>query len=248
MGKRVKFWARFPREKYDEWKLIEGWDDSNVPIGAWKAANKLFWEWKMKNAFFPLDPLEGYEFIVEQMIRLADRVRVGAPSEEVKADGFIYLEKASIETYLVSSAIKNLLKHKERVVDAKREEYRKMFDDCRIAAADESTSAGGEDKADREWSGSNRQSLDVQAFAEALPGLHSASREHTAHLAAVCVHETLLKLDADAQRGLRAWLEADGVWIDAAKLYNPSGSVQGYVYRFKYVWAPAFRAACEWIW
>lgn len=232
--KKVKFWVRFPREKYEEWKLVEGLDESNVPIGAWKAANKLFWDWKTKNAFFPLDALEAYEFMVEHMVRAADN-----PPE---------LERASLTTYLVSSAVKNLLKHKERVVDKKREEYRAMFDGCRVEVGDESTSARGEDKSDREWSGSNRMSLDVQAFAEALPGLHSATREHAERLAAECVYATLAKLDEDARRGLRAWLEADGIWLDAAKLYDPHGSVQGYVYRFKAMWAPAFREACEWVW
>ena len=232
--KRVKFWVRSPREKYDEWKLVWGNDESNVPIGAWKAANKLFWDWKTKNAFFPLDPLEAYEFMVEHMIRVAEN-----PPE---------LECASLTTYLVSSAYKNLLKHKERVIDKKREEYRAMFDGCRVEAGDESTSARGEDKSDREWSGSNRQSLDVQAFAETLPGIHSAEAEQAARLAAECVYATLAKLDADTQLGLRAWIAADGIWIDAAKIYNPNGSVQGYVYRFKAKWAPAFRAACEWVW
>lgn len=246
-GKRVKFWVRFPREGYDEWKLVWGEDGSNVPIGAWKAANKLFWDWKSKNAFFPLDALEAYEFMVEHMIRIADRVRVGVPSG-TKDDDLIYLVNASVETYLVSSAVKNLLKYKERVVDSKREEYRAMFDGCRVEAGDESTSARGEDKADREWSGENRTSLDVQAFAEALPGIHSAEAEQAARLAAECVYATLAKLDADTQLGLRAWIQADGVWIDAAKIYNPNGSVQGYVYRFKVKWAPAFRAACEWRW
>lgn len=67
-------------------------------------------------------------------------------------------------------------------------------------------------------------------------------------LAAVCVEETLAKLDADAQAGLRAWLKSDGIWVDAARIYNPNGSVQGYVYRFKCLWAPAFKEACAWRW
>lgn len=243
--KRVKFWVRFPREGYDEWKLVWGNDESNVPVGAWKAANKLFWDWKTKNAFFPLDPLEAYQFVVTHMIRVADRVN----GEKVNGEGEgVVLTRATLTTYLVSSAYKNLLKHKERVVDKKRKEYRAMFDGCRVDAGDESTSARGEDKSDREWSGANRQSLDVQAFAEALSGVHSAEAEHAARLAAECVYATLAKLDADAQIGLRAWIAADGVWIDAAKIYNPNGSVQGYVYRFKAKWAPAFRKECEWVW
>lgn len=232
--KRVKFWSRIAREKYDEWMLVEGWDESRVPVSAWKAANKAFWEWKTKNAFYPVDELEAYQFISANMIRAAEN-----PPE---------LERASLSTYLVATAFKNLIKHKERVVDKKRQEYRTMFDHCRVSAADESTTTCGEDKSDREWTSGNRMSLDVQAFAEALPGIHSADGVHAALLAADTVYTTLAKLDKDAQRGLRAWLEADGVWIDAAKLYDENGSVQGYVYRFKHLWAPAFRAACEWIW
>lgn len=232
--KRVKFWVRFPREKYEEWKLVEGLDESNVPIEAWKAYNKAFWAWKMKGAFYPLDDLEAYQIGAGEMVRAANQP--------------LTLTRATLTTYLVAAAYKSMLKYKEREVDEKREEYRAMFDGCRVASADEATSARGEDKADREWSGRNSTSLDVQAFAESLPGLHSAEGVASARLAATCVHETLAKLGADAQAGLKAWLKADGLWSDAAKLYAPGHSLGHYIYRFAALWAPAFRNACEWVW
>ena len=242
--KRVKFWSRVVREKSVEWVLVEGDDPSQVPLKAWKAFNKSFWEWKTSGKLFPLDELEASQVAAREMVRAAERVA------ETKAKGEgegVVLTRASLTTYLVSAAFKNLLKFKERTVDPTRSAYRTLFAKCRVAASAEGE-ARGEDKGDREWSAANSSSLDVQAFAEALPGLHSASRVEAMRLAAVCVEETLAKLDADAQAGLRAWLKSDGIWVDAARIYNPNGSVQGYVYRFKCLWAPAFKEACAWRW
>lgn len=231
--KRVKFWSRVSRNKSEEWMLVEGRDDSRVPISAWKAFNKAFWDWKMRGVFFPLDDMDVYQIGVGEMVRMADEP--------------LALTRASLTTYLVATAFKTMLKYKERVVDAKRAEYRAMFEGCRVSAADDPTSAQGEDKADREWSPRNAKSLDVQAYAESLVGVHSAEREASARLAATCVYETLSKLGADAQAGLTAWLKADGLWTDAAKLYG-AASLPGYLYRFKTLWSPAFISACEWVW
>ena len=238
--KKVKFWSRVVREKSVEWVLVEGDDPSQVPLKAWKAFNKAFWEWKTSGKLFPLDELEAYQVAAGEMVRAAEKVKA-------KGEGGVVLTHASLTTYLVSAAYKNLLKFKERTVDPTRSAYRTLFAKCRVAASAEDE-ARGEDKGDREWSGTGSSSLDVQAFAEALPGLHSADRVEAMRLAAVCVKETLARLDADAQAGLRAWLKSDGIWIDAARIYNPNGSVQGYVYRFKCLWAPAFREACTWRW
>lgn len=61
-----------------------------------------------------------------------------------------------------------------------------------------------------------------------------------------CVYRTLRCLDFDANLGLRNWLYADGIWLDAAKYYG--ASIAAYQYRFKHIWAPEFREACEWRW
>ena len=241
--KRVKFWSRVVRENSVEWVLVEGDDPSQVPLKAWKAFNKAFWEWKTRAKLFPLDELEAYQVAAREMVRTAERI----VEAQAGGEGSVVLTRASLTTYLVSAAFKNLLKFKERVVDPTRSTYRTLFAKCRVIASADSE-VRSEDKSDREWSGANSSSLDVQAFAEALPGLHSASRVAATRLAAACVEETLAKLDADAQAGLRAWLKADGVWVDAARIYNPNGSVQGYVYRFKSLWAPAFKEACTWRW
>lgn len=233
--KRVKFWSRVSRNKSEEWMLVEGRDDSRVPISAWKAFNKAFWNWKMRGVFFPLDDLDVYQLGVSEMIRVAD--------EPIK------LNRASFSTYLVAAAYKTMLKYKERVVDAKRAEYRAMFDGCRVSTDEDPTCAQGEDKSDREWTCRNAKSLDVQAYAESLVGVHSAEREASARLAAVCVYETLPKLGADAQAGLKAWLEADGSWEEAAKLYGGTKDYRQRFYaRFKLLWAPAFRKEVEWVW
>lgn len=215
--KRAKFWTRIKRNKSEEWLLVEGDDPSRVPLKAWKAYNKAFWDWKSKGAFFPVDDFEAYQIGVGEMIRTAEN-----PPE---------LRRATLSTYLVSSAYLALCKHKSRTVDPARQEYRQLFEQCIVAE-----------------NSSDATRSDVRSFVEALPGVHSAEAMMSAYLAAACVYETFAKLDEDARRGLEAWLEADGIWIDAAKIYNPNGSVQGYVYRFKAKWAPAFREACEWIW
>jgi len=135
------------------------------------------------------------------------------------------LTRASLATYVLSAGFKALLKFKERTVDPTREAYRKLG------------------KLFRET-----EMSDASAFVEALPATDLLDRENVMRLAGVCVYETLAKLDADAQTGLRAWLAADGVWVDAARIYDPEGSVQGYTYRFKNIWARAFKEACEWTW
>jgi len=146
-----------------------------------------------------------------------------AAGEMIKAAGRLpALTAAETSTYLIAAAYRSLLKYRVRQVQRVRDEYRAT---CETVDAPS-----------------------VRDFAEALPGLHSYDGVAAMRLAAECVRETLAKLDADAQRGLRAWLAADGVWVDAAKLYNEKGSVQGYTYRFKALWAPAFRRVCEWSW
>lgn len=209
--KRVKFWTRIVHETNEEWKLVEGNDPSQVPVKAWKALNKAFWDWKQKNLLWPLDELEAYQVAAQEMVRVAENPP--------------HLKHASLATYLVATAFKCLLKFRERQVAPTRETYREVCDTCRV-----------DDK------------LDVQAFVESIPGSHSATREAKKRLAKEIVDETLAKLDPDVQRGLRAFLAANGVWTDAARIYNPEGSVPGYIYRFRHIWAVAFKEVCTWNW
>ena len=73
--KRVKFWSRVVREKSVEWVLVEGDDPSQVPLKAWKAFNKAFWEWKTSGKLFPLDELEAYQVAAREMVRAAEKVK-----------------------------------------------------------------------------------------------------------------------------------------------------------------------------
>ena len=230
---RVMYWTRVVREKSVEWMLVPGDNPAGVPVRVWKAFNRAFWEWKTDGKLYPLDELEAYQIAAAEITRIAAN-----PPE---------LERASLSTYLVAAAFKCLLKYKERQVDPTRERYRAMCAKCRVVTSAEGENRG-EDKDDREWSAANSTALDAQAFVESLAGGHSADHVNAARLAKVVVDETLAKLDAEAQAGLRAWLDADGIWTDAAKLYGRGLSLMGYLYRFKNLWAPAFRKACTWAW
>lgn len=79
-----------------------------------------------------------------------------------------------------------------------------------------------------------------------LAGETSAVGASSAKRAKECVYRTLPKLDLDANLGLRNWLYADGLWTDAAKYYG--ASIAAYQYKFRHVWAPEFRDACDWRW
>lgn len=230
---QARFWTRIVREKSVEWMLVPGNNPTGIPIKVWKAFNKTYWEWKTNGLLFPLDELEAYQIAARAMIRISEN-----PPE---------LKRASLPTYLVAAAFKTLLKYKERQVDMTRETYRTLFSRCRVAASAEGEHRG-EDKSDREWSASNATTLDVQAFAESLAGGHSADRTNAMRLAAAVVEETMEKLDADTREGLNAFREAEGVWTDAAKIYGHGLSLMGYIYRFKHLWAPAFRRECAWTW
>lgn len=230
---RVMYWTRLVREKSDEWLLVPGDNPTGIPVGVWKSFNKAFWEWKSNGLLFPLDELEAYQIAAKELCRIAEN-----PPE---------LERASPSTYLVAAAFKCLLKYKERQVNPARETYRTLFSRCRVAPSAEGEERG-EDKGDREWTAANSTTLNAQAFVESLAGGHSADRVNAVRLAKVTVEETLAKLDANTRAGLNAFREAEGVWTDAAKIYGRGLSLMGYLYRFKHLWAPAFRKACTWIW
>lgn len=230
--KRVKFWTRLSQGRTEEWVLVEGDDLSQVPLKAWKAWNKTFWDAKMDGKLRPLDEMDAYQRGCRAMVKAAEN-----PPE---------LQRASLSTYLVSVASTTLLKFRAREVAPARATYRALFDGCRLVE-DDATAFHGEDRSDREWSGRAPGSLNVQAFVEALPALDHVARANSRRLAACCVHTTLALLDEDARRGLTAFLQADGIWHDAARLYGDL-SLPGYIFRFRHVWAPAFRKACLWRW
>lgn len=196
--KRVKFWTRFSRKNYDEWKLVWGDDYSNVPTAAWKAYNKAFWEWKSHGAFYPIDDLEAYQYGVSQMISAVENLPV--------------LTRATVATYLVASAYLSLCKHKEREVDPTREMHRSLFEEVIVGANDKPDAPRRE----------------IRAFVESLSSTRAFAGEKNRRIAAITVYETLPKLEADTRRGFEAWLKTDGLWLDAAKLYGASISTYQY--------------------
>lgn len=230
--KRVKFWTRFSRENYDEWKLVWGDDHSNVPTAAWKAYNKAFWEWKSHGAFYPIDDLEAYQYGVSQMISAAEKIRYAGQVkvEGEGGEGEITLINAAPSTYLVACAYLALCKHKEREVDPTREMHRALFEEVIVGANDKPDAPRRE----------------IRAFVESLSSTRAFAGEKNRRIAAITVYETLPKLEADTRRGFEAWLKADGLWLDAAKLYG--ASISTYQYRFHNVWTPAFINACTWRW
>jgi len=218
--KNVMFWSRITREKSQEWILTPGRDGSRVPLKTWKAFNKAFWKWKTDGLLWPLDELDAYQFAAGELVRTAEAAETMA------------LESASTATYLVATAFTLLMKYRERQVCPARARYRDVFEQARLPEGPADGASRGEDASDREWADATAAAFDAHAFVESLPGTSCFDRANAARLARACVRATLSRLDADAQRGLRAWLAADGVWRDAALIYNPNGSVQGYVYRF----------------
>lgn len=232
--KKVKFWSRITRDGSQEWVLVEGRDPSRVPIKAWKELNRAFNEWRLSGLLWPLDELDAYQIACREMIRVAGNLPP--------------LSRASRATYLVATAYRTLWKHRERMVQPTRDEYTATTNRAQVRTVHDhdAVSVGGEDRTDREWSSPTDTTFNVRAFVESLSGTHSYNRQHAADIAERCVHSTLERVDADTRRGLLAWLDADGIWRDAA--YRCPLSPQAYAYRFHHVWAPAFRRACYWKW
>lgn len=208
-----------------------------VPPLVWRNMNRQLLKLHSAAYFYPGDPMDAYGEAVRAVTRRAERV----------SRGEIVLRKATADTYLTSVAYKTFLQFHLRQVKPQRDLYRRAGDSA--APKDDAASpSGDDDQADREWAVRGTSAAGAQDSVERCAGHHSADRIQAMRLASACVDETLARLDDDARRGLRAWLDADGVWMDAARRYNPSGSVQGYVYRFRNLWAKAFREACTWAW
>lgn len=208
-----------------------------VPPLVWRNMNQQLLKLHSAAYFYPGDPMDAYGEAVRAVTRRAEGV----------SRGEIVLRKATADTYLTSVAYKTFLQFHLRQVKPLRDLYRRDGDSA-APEDDAASSSGDDDQADREWAVHGTSAAVAQDAVERCAGPHSADRIQAMRLAAACVDETLARLDDDARRGLRAWLDADGVWVDAARRYNPSGSVQGYVYRFRNLWAKAFREACTWAW
>lgn len=208
-----------------------------TPPCVWKNMNRQFLKLNRAAYFYPGDAMDAYGEAICAVTRTAERV----------SRGEIVLQKATADTYLTGVANRTFRQFLLREVKPRRDLYRRGG----VSAAPEDDAArpsGDDDQADREWAVRGTSAIDAQDAVERCAGPHSADRIQAMRLAAACVYETLARLDDDARRGLRAWLDADGVWVDAARRYNPAGSVQGYVYRFRNLWAKAFREACTWVW
>ena len=113
--------------------------------------------------------------------------------------------------------------------------------DARQRLLDNLGGAGCDQELDASCSDEERFSYDANDLAEML--VAPPDPRITRALAHRCLEETFAKLPPETVRAFRAWIEADGVLGEAARLCGESR----FAYRRKWTArVAAFRAACTW--
>ncbi len=174
-------------------------------------------------ALFPADPLDIYQ---HAFLALERRAR------NLPAD------VRSPEAYLATAARLIVMKSRERITGRMRDEYRQIEG---VRRPDGLGGAGCDQELDASCSDEERFSYDANDLAEML--VAPPDPRITRALAHRCLEETFAKLPAETVRAFRAWIEADGVLGEAARLCEESR----FAYRRKWTArVAAFRAACTW--
>ncbi|MBR4653019.1 MAG: hypothetical protein IKO72_06625 [Kiritimatiellae bacterium] len=147
--------------------------------------------------FYPLDTMDAYQY--------------AALCIEVKAAQMPPLDRATTETYLISTMRKCLWRFHVNKVLPVRETYREIED--RLFAKDALETCDCDDG----------EILSVQQLAEALPGLPDA--EERRRFAAATLMEILDAIDnPEVSRAFTAYVVADGRFAEAARLAQISMS------------------------
>jgi hypothetical protein len=177
-----------------------------------------------RGVFFPADPLDVYHEAYSILERCAANL-----SKDVH----------SKDAYLRNAARLAVLKARERITKRMRDEYRAIEGVKRPA---ELLTEACDQELDGSCSDEERVSYDANDLAEML--VAAPDPMHVRRLVRQCLERTFRKLNPKTVRAFRAWIAAEGVVKEAARLCGESR------FAFHRQWdrrKAEFRAACDWV-
>lgn len=224
MVKTIKGAAPFLcRTKDGDLEIVMGRYEGAIPAKVIRSFTRHVRRQSELGTFFPADPLDVYQ----QAFCALERCARNVPPEVKSVDG-----------YLLNAARLIVLKTRKKLTARLRDEYRQIEVARRPA---ESRGGSCDQELDAACSDEERFSYDANDLAEMLVAPPDARR--CRELALDCLEETFAKLPPETVRTFRAWLAADGVLGDAARVCGESR----FAYRRRWKRSVRqFQAACTW--
>ena len=211
------------RTQFGDLEIVTQQYDGPVPEKVLRRFTRHFMRQAEKGMFFPADPLDVYQQSFLALEKCAADIPHGVKSPEA---------------YLLNAARLIVLKTRQRHTMRLRDEYRAIEG---VQKPSEQCSSSCDQELDASCSDEQRFSYDATDLAEMLVAPPDPRR--CRDLANECLEDTFRKLPGNTVAAFRAWIAADGVLGEAARLCGES--------RFAYYrnWkkrTAQFRSACTW--
>ena len=223
-NKNIKGAAPFIcRTQFGDLEIVMQPYDGPVPAKVLRRFARHFMRQAEKGMFFPADPLDVYQQSFLALEKCAADIPRGVKSPEA---------------YLLNAARLIVLKTRHRYTMRLRDEYRAIEG---VQKPSEQCGSSCDQELDASCSDDERFSYDANDLAEML--VASPDPRRCRDLANECLEDTFRKLPSNTVAAFRAWIAADGVLGEAARLCGES--------RFAYYrnWkkrTAQFRSACTW--
>lgn len=212
------------RGKSDEFEVVKAEYCGAIPVKVFGGFTRYVKSLAVRGVFFPADPLDVYQQAYSILEKRARNLPDGIMSEDA---------------YLRNVARLAVLKARDRITKRMREEYRAIEGVRRPA---ERCGTACDQEMDSSCADEERVSYDANDLAEMLVAAPDAM--HVRRLARNCLERTFAKLAPETVRAFRAWIAAEGVVMEAARLCGESR------FTFHRRWkkrTAEFRSACDWV-